>query len=64
MSLELDGTHCVCNNVSFKEIIHLVDKHEDIKTIEDLQQYCHCADKCSYCESDVQKIIDHFKSIR
>ena len=62
MSFELDGTHCVCNKVSFKEIIHLVDKHEDIKTIEDLQQYCNCADRCELCKTDVKKIIDFFRS--
>jgi len=61
MGLELTGTHCSCNNISYKEIIHLVDKHEDIKTIEDLQQYCSCADRCETCKPDIQKIIEFFK---
>jgi len=61
MGLELDNTRCVCNNISYKEIIHLVDKHEDINSIEGLQQYCNCADRCSKCSDDVQKIIDFFR---
>ena len=61
MGLEVINTHCGCNNISYKEIIHLVDKHEDIKTIKDLQQYCYCTDKCTQCQTDVQKIIDFFR---
>jgi len=61
MGLELTGTHCSCNNVSYKEIIHLVNKHEDIKSIESLQQYCSCVDRCELCKLDVQKIIDFFR---
>lgn len=53
----MDGS-CTCNNITYREIIHLVDKHDDIKSIEDLQQYCHCADRCSRCYSDIKEIID------
>jgi len=62
MELKLTNTHCVCNKLSYKEIIHLVDKHEDIKTIKDLQQYCSCADRCNRCKLDIKKIIDFFRN--
>jgi len=61
MSLELTDTHCTCNNISYREIIHLVDKHEDVKTVEQLQEYCSCANQCELCRPDIQKIIDYFR---
>jgi bacterioferritin-associated ferredoxin len=61
MKLSLKRTHCTCNNISYREIIHIVDKHEDIKNINTLQQYCCCADRCNKCSTDVQKIIDFFR---
>lgn len=61
---DLIGTYCVCNNITYKEIQHIVHKHENIKTIKDLQQYCNCANKCSLCKPDIEKIIKHFTSTR
>jgi len=52
---------CSCNNISYKEICHIVDKHDDVKSIDDLQQYCYCADKCNNCRSDIEEIIDLFR---
>jgi len=61
MGIELTDTHCTCNNISFKEIVHIVDKHKDIESIESLQRYCTCANKCPVCINDIQKIIDFFR---
>lgn len=61
MEIELADTHCTCNNTSYKEIIHLVNKQRDVKTIEDLQNYCRCADRCNRCTTDIQEIIDFFR---
>ena len=61
MGIELDNTHCTCNNISYKEIQYIVDRHKDIKDIKDLQWYCACANKCSSCKTDIQKIIDFFR---
>ena len=56
----LQGSYCVCYNISYNEISIFVRNNKEIKTLEDVMRYFACCGKCQLCCPDVQKIVDFY----
>lgn len=52
---------CICNNVTTKEIIEVLQKYEYINDVTDLRERMEISNKCCTCDRQINKVITDFR---
>ena len=61
LAKQLVGTYCICFNITYSEISSVVKNIKSINSIQDLNRYMVCCQKCTLCCPDIEKIINFYK---
>ena len=51
---------CTCFGVTEEEIVRVINEN-DLKTVEDVTNYCKAGGGCGSCRGEIEKIIEHFQ---